>query len=66
MDIETYYAWDANEDFKLLQAGLSSSDGNLKWSTSLRSFESVHGLSRILKLVPDKLATAEVKKFCFS
>ena len=31
---------------------------NWKWSLNLKSFESVHGMSRVVLLIPDKLATA--------
>ena len=31
---------------------------NWKWLLNLKSFESVHGMSRVVLLIPDKLATA--------
>ena len=51
------------EDLYKVKAGLiklNSADRNLLrvWHLDLSSFEAVHGMSRVVKLIPDKVATA--------
>lgn len=43
---------------KIAKVILKFPERNWTWTATLKSFEVIHGLSRVMRLVPDKLATA--------
>jgi len=61
MDLSVKFVWTVDEadQFKVREALVESQAGRISWRTSLRHFEPVHLLTRIFRLLPDKLATAK-------
>ena len=47
-----------SERSHLVRATLLYPERNWRWELRLKNFEVVHGLSRIVRLLPDKIATA--------
>ena len=48
------------QPFDIKSASITSPDLQWTWKTNIQSFEVIHGLSRIIRLIPDKLHTALV------
>ena len=60
MAINVYLERKGQAENKISIANLSCNflSYNWNWGLTLKSFEPIHGMSRIVKMTPDKLATA--------
>jgi hypothetical protein len=56
--VKLAYDEDGDGRQRVTKATISCQKWNWKWTVSPRNFEVIHGMSRVVRLLPDKLATA--------
>jgi hypothetical protein len=56
--VKLEYDEDGDGRQRITKATISCQKRNWKWTVSPRNFEVIHGMSRVVRLIPDKLATA--------